>query len=227
MRFLEYIILLALLAFFAIAFFLVYKKFLFHRIKAKDPILIFLGLIGIISGLYALPGIFLHSENIWHVFSLYPIIIGYGLLQLKKWAWWMGFISICIFIVGILILEILSDGPSFIPLGILASGIGLVVFCKRDWFNIGNIKISDIEKAVENCSNSKDAATLLKISEKEFERVCYSLGYLIPWEKEIIINAIKSSDNSKSAARKLNMPKYFFEGICKEFEIELPWKQEK
>jgi len=218
------------LAFFLLIFYIIYIKFLFHRIKAKDPFLILIGLVGIISGLSSLPYVFYASENILNLlnlFGIYTIIIGYGLLQLKKWAWWIWFISICIFIGGILILEALSDGPSFFPLIILPLGIGIVVYCKRGWFNIENIKISDIEKAVENCSNSNDAAALLKISERNFERICYTLGYLLPWEEEIIIKAIKSSDNSIDAAKKLKMPKYFFEGICKEFGIELPWKQEK
>ncbi len=75
----EILVFIILLVFFAIAFFMVYKKFLFHKIKAKDPILILLGLIGIISGLYALRGIFLESENILYILALFPIIVGYGL----------------------------------------------------------------------------------------------------------------------------------------------------
>jgi hypothetical protein len=163
-------------------------------------------------------------------------------LQLKKWAWWTWFLSICIGVGGIIIASIhffLKYGlhsdtlPArfappfpFLPHFIFLAILGILVYRKKSWFNVENVKISDIEKAVEKCSNSKDAAALLKMTERNFERICYNLRYLLPWEEEIITKAIKSSDNSRDAAKKLKMPKYFFEGLCKEFEIELPWKKE-
>lgn len=212
------------------------NKYIYPLIKLRDGLLQLLTYLVILISLGAIFSIKFESiSSIFQgIFGLYSIILSIGLLRLKKWSWYLSIISLLLFIVSTIIISFFSSPrfpqePSFLalflPYLIIVIPVIILLYRRRAWFNIQNIKPEELEKSLSSYNNAKEAALSLSLYEKDFDAICYNLGYLPPWEEEMIRDAIKNNNNSRSAAKQLKTKVVIFETICREFGIEIPWKK--